>query len=101
MFVLPSRKEGTPYTIFEATAAQIPVIATKVGGIPELLKEQDESLVESENPKKLAEKIAYLIKNQDKAKRNAQLPQNNWGLNDMLDKTKTNYYSDSREEPYL
>lgn len=37
-FVLPSVKEGLPYAILEAGLAEIPVIATKVGGIPEILK---------------------------------------------------------------
>lgn len=36
-FVLPSVKEGFPYIILEAVAAHIPLVATRVGGIPELL----------------------------------------------------------------
>ena len=37
MFVLASRKEGLPYTILEAGFAGLPVISTKVGGIPEII----------------------------------------------------------------
>jgi glycosyltransferase involved in cell wall biosynthesis len=37
-FLLPSFNEGLPYTIIEAIAAKLPVIATPVGGIPEVIQ---------------------------------------------------------------
>lgn len=39
IFLLPSRSEGAPKVVMEACACGIPVIATNVGGIPELIKE--------------------------------------------------------------
>ena len=39
LFILPSLKEGFPYIILEAIAAKIPIIASGVGGIPEILPE--------------------------------------------------------------
>ena len=44
-FVLPSRKEGLPYTILEARAAKIKIIATDVGGIKEALKNYPSSKI--------------------------------------------------------
>ena len=39
-FVLPSRKEGLPYAILEAGQAEVPIIASAVGGIPEVVHDQ-------------------------------------------------------------
>lgn len=64
IFVLPSIKEGLPYVILEAGLAGLPVIATNIGGIPEMLEHNKSGLlVEARNARDLAEKIEYLINN--------------------------------------
>ena len=45
VFVLPSRSEGTPVTLLEAMAARVPIVATDVGGIPEILEDGTEALL--------------------------------------------------------
>ena len=59
VFVLPSLKEGFPWVIIEAAAAGIPIVATKVGAIPEILPE--ECLVEPGDSQSLAKKISWML----------------------------------------
>jgi glycosyltransferase involved in cell wall biosynthesis len=69
VFVLPSLKEGFPWIILEAMAAEIPIIATKVGAVPEIIENGKEGiLVETKNSRVLAEKINWVLNNKPKAK---------------------------------
>ena len=68
--VVPSRMESLPTTIKEAFYLNVPVIATNVGGIPELIKDDETGmLVPSENPNKLADAVNELLFDKQKAKR--------------------------------
>ena len=68
LFVLPSLTESCPLNILEAMACQLPVVATDVGGIPEIIREGVEGLlVKPGNAEDLAEKISYMIENKKEA----------------------------------
>jgi glycosyltransferase involved in cell wall biosynthesis len=59
LFVLPSRTEGLPRVLIEAMARALPCIATRVGGIPELLP--PEVLCSPDDASSLAAKIAEVM----------------------------------------
>ncbi|HYC83380.1 MAG TPA: glycosyltransferase, partial [Candidatus Paceibacterota bacterium] len=62
IFALPSRKEGFPYALLEAGAAGLPVVTTKVGGIPEIITDQETGiLIEPKNKEALAEALLSLL----------------------------------------
>jgi len=68
--VVPSRMESLPTTVKEAFYLNVPVVATNVGGIPELIKDNETGmLVPSENPDKLANAVNELLSDKQKAKR--------------------------------
>ena len=59
LLVMPSRAESFPYVLLEAAAAGLPIVATSVGGIPEVLPE--EALVPPDRPAELARAIGALV----------------------------------------
>ncbi|MBU4331833.1 glycosyltransferase family 4 protein [Patescibacteria group bacterium] len=64
IFVLPSIKEGQPWSLMEAMAAELPIVATNVAAIPEMIEDGKSGLIiESKNPQAIAEKIGYLANN--------------------------------------
>ena len=57
-FVLSSRTEGTPIALFEAMYASVPIVATRVGGVADVVSSSHAILVPSEQPKMIARALA-------------------------------------------
>jgi glycosyltransferase involved in cell wall biosynthesis len=70
IFVLPSLAEGDPLVVVEAMASGKPIIGTKVGGIPQKVRDGwNGFLVDPADERQLADKIKYLIDNPEERKR--------------------------------
>ena len=70
VFVLPSLKEGLPYVVLEAGQAELPVVASDVGGIPDIIADNASGLLcPPKNHGKLADKLAELLSRDDLQKK--------------------------------
>jgi len=68
IFVLPSHMEELPLTILEAMSSSLPIIATKVGAIPEVVKDDVNGyLIEPKSSKILSDKMLALLQNSEKS----------------------------------
>lgn len=69
VFVLPSRTEACPIVVLEAMAMGLPVVASHVGGIPELVRDSETGILfPYNNPTKMAEALIDLLQDKEKAK---------------------------------
>ena len=69
VFVMPSRQEGLGLSVMEAQACALPVIASRIGGLIDLIEESKTGyLVPSGNSEILAHKIIEVLKNLEQAK---------------------------------
>jgi glycosyltransferase involved in cell wall biosynthesis len=92
IFVLVSNYEGLPISIIEAMAAKLPVIATNVGGVNELIEDNKNGfLINRKDVNNLVEKLQLLIDNRElqlkMGKAGFEKYKNSFTVTTMLDKT--------------
>ena len=99
MFVLSSIKEGLPYTLLEAMAAELPIITTRVGGMTEIIdkpnNEKNGLAILPREPEELSRAINYLLENPQIARQLAaqayKKVTSDLGIEKMLEKTEDIY----------
>ena len=73
MMVIPSRAKSLPYVILEAAAAGVPIVSTRVGGIPEIFGPQSDHLIPPDDIGALIGAISSALDNPAGLRRVAQL----------------------------
>lgn len=96
VFVLPSLEEGMPQSLLQAMAMERAVVASSVGGVPEVIRDgQTGFLVSSKDPAVLAEKIGMLLRDPDQRRSFGQdgrrVITDDYSLDAMLRKTEQLY----------
>ena len=71
VMVLSSWTEGTPMVLLEAMAAEVPIVTTAVGGIPDMLSPAEAVLVPPGSPESLAEAIRNVVSEPEMARSRA------------------------------
>ena len=102
IFLLPSYDEGLPYSMIEAMAAGLPIVASNVGGIPEVIKDNENGfLINPGDIKEMVSRLNYLIENEDvrlKMKiNNKNLIKSDYSLENNIKKIKGIYKKLSEE----
>ena len=76
IMALPSHSEGSPNVVLEAMAAGVPVVATNVGGVPELLEDGISGImVPSRDPIRMADALSRLLLDEELRRRLARAAQ--------------------------
>jgi len=96
IYVCSSVKEGFPFSILEAMNAGLPIISTRVGGIPEMITDQkDGLLIDYAKPEEISKAVDKLLQNKSLANQLASQAKSTvkekFNLNKMVEETRKIY----------
>jgi len=96
IFILPSFAEGFPIALLEAMASYLPIVSTKVGGIPDMIHEENGILITPGNYKDLGIAIIKLINSEDlrvvTGSNNRKRVEKYYNLDQMIEKISKLYF---------
>jgi len=72
VFLLSSRTEGTPMALLEAMAAKVPIVATRVGGVPDIVDPSSACLIEDLDSLAVAKAIDEVLSQPESARARAE-----------------------------
>ncbi len=98
VFLLPSIKEGLPYVVLEAGISEVPVIATSVGGVAEIIENKKTGiLINSKDPKDIKDAIEQMKNNPEESQKMAlnmhKKMTENFSIEKMVSNTINTYIS--------
>ncbi|MDQ7026801.1 MAG: glycosyltransferase family 4 protein [Anaerolineae bacterium] len=96
IFAIPSLSEGLPYALLEAASQKVPILASKVGGMAELLTHmQNAYLIPPSDTPALAEALRWMLDNVEKRQAMAEaaytLVKDTFSMETMLEQTLAIY----------
>jgi glycosyltransferase involved in cell wall biosynthesis len=96
LFVLPSVKEGMPYTILEAMAYQVPILAAPVGGVVDVIQDGINGWHLKSNSQEAVQQIIGIFENKSTREKMVQQARSDfetrYTLKAMLEKTFLEYF---------
>ncbi len=95
VFALTSRTEGTPIVLFEAMAAGVPIVATAVGGVPDVLTSQEAELIIPGEILPFADALIRILTDRESAAHRSTRARTSLGLRYSI-----NSWLESHEEVY-
>ena len=99
IFVLPSKYEGMPMTLIEAMGTALPIIASRVGGVPDMIEDEKDGILIDANLDGLVNALEQLVEDQSlriKYGKNAYMKSKMFSSDVMVEK-----YSDLYEKLIL
>ena len=76
IFTLPSIYEGNPMTIIEAMGTGLPIAASRVGGIPDMIKHEESGLLVEPEPQSICEGLTRLVEDKSLRQRLGETARN-------------------------
>ena len=93
VYIQPSRFEGLPVALMEASSAALPLIGTRIGGIPEIIIHKSNGfLIDNESASQLAYYLNELYRNKEYRRKMAARSKEKWNDSFNIEKQANKLY---------